>query len=203
MEYVIVILAAYLMGTSNMALYLSRLNRCDIRDSGSGNLGASNTTLILGWSAGVLGGGHDIGKSALAMILAQLIFPELSYIGALAGVASVLGHIYPFYLGFRGGKGFGSLIGAALVLIFNISLVVLVLMAAVTWFTDFIVLGTFATVTLVPLGIWLVTGSVVEPLILVAVGIVILLHHRENFVRIIRGTEIGLKSAMKGEHKKV
>ncbi len=203
MGYVVVILMAYLIGTSNMALYLSRLKRCDIRDSGSGNLGASNTTLILGWRAGVLVGIHDIGKSALTVILAQLVFPDLPYIGALAGAACVLGHIYPFYLKFKGGKGFASFIGAALVLNFNITLVVLALMAAVTWFTDFIVLGTLTTVVLVPVGIGLVTQSLIVPLILLAVGAVILLNHRGNFVRIIKGTEIGLKSAIKGEHKKV
>ena len=203
MGYVIVILAAYLIGTSNMAFYLSRMKRYDIRSDGSGNLGASNTTLILGWRAGVLVGAHDIGKSALAAILAQLIFPELPYICALAGAASILGHIYPFYLGFKGGKGFASFIGAALVLNFNITLLVLALMALVTWFSDYIVLGTLTTVLLVPLGIGLVTGSVVVPLILLTVGAVILLHHRENFVRIAKGKEIGLKSAIKGEHKKV
>ena len=203
MGYVIVILVAYLMGTSNMALYLSKLKRYDIRNGGSGNLGASNTTLMLGWRAGVLVGAHDIGKSALAVILAQLIFPALAAIGAMAGAACVLGHIYPFYMGFKGGKGVASLIGTALVLNFIITLVVLALMAAVTWFTDFIVLGTLTTVVLVPLGIWLLTGCVAEPLILLAVGLVILLHHRENFVRILKGTEIGLKSAIKGEHKKV
>lgn len=203
MGYVIVILSAYLIGTSNMAFYLSKIKRYDIRGDGSGNLGASNTTLILGWRAGVLVGAHDIGKSALAVILAQLIFPELPYSGALAGAASVLGHIYPFYLHFKGGKGFASFIGAALVLNFNVTLVVLALMALVTWFTDYIVLGTLTTVVLVPLGIGLVTGSVVVPLFLLAVGAVILLHHRENFVRIAQGKEIGLKSAIKGEHKKV
>ena len=203
MGYVIVILVAYLMGASNMALYLSKLKRYDIRNGGSGNLGASNTTLMLGWRAGVLVGAHDIGKSALAVILAQLIFPALPAIGAMAGAACVLGHIYPFYMGFKGGKGFASLIGTALVLNFNITLVVLALMAAVTWFTDFIVLGALTTVVLVPLGIWLLAGCVAEPLILLAVGLVILLHHRENFVRILKGTEIGLKSALKGEHKKV
>ena len=203
MGYVIVILAAYLIGTSNMAFYLSRMKRYDIRSDGSGNLGASNTTLILGWRAGVLVGAHDIGKSALAAILAQLIFPELPYICALAGAASILGHIYPFYLGFKGGKGFASFIGAALVLNFNITLLVLALMALVTWFSDYIVLGTLTTVLLVPLGIGLVTWSVVVPLILLTVGAVILLHHRENFVRIAKGKEIGLKSAIKGEHKKV
>ena len=180
MGYVIVILVAYLMGTSNMALYLSKLKRYDIRNGGSGNLGASNTTLMLGWRAGVLVGAHDIGKSALAVILAQLIFLALPAIGAMAGAACVLGHIYPFYMGFKGGKGVASLIGTALVLNFNITLVVLALMAAVTWFTDFIVLGTLTTVVLVPLGIWLLTGCVAEPLILLAVGLVILLHHREK-----------------------
>ena len=98
MFYVIAALGAYLLGASNMAYYLAKLKKADLRAGGSGNLGASNATVLLGWKAGVLVGLHDIGKSALAVFLAQLIFPELPYIGAVAGVASVLGHIFPFYL---------------------------------------------------------------------------------------------------------
>jgi glycerol-3-phosphate acyltransferase PlsY len=110
MGYVIVIVLAYLMGCSNMALYLAKLKKQDLRGNGTGNLGASNATILMGWRAGIAVGAHDIGKSALAVILAELVFPDLPAIGALAGVASIMGHIFPFYLKFKGGKGFASFI---------------------------------------------------------------------------------------------
>lgn len=110
MGYVIVILAAYLLGCSNMAVYLAKLKNVDLT-KGSGNPGTSNATILMGWNAGVIVGIHDIGKAALAVILAELIFPDLKYVGAAAGVACILGHIFPFYMGFRGGKGFASYLG--------------------------------------------------------------------------------------------
>ena len=97
MAYLVVIAAAYLLGCSNLALYISKIKKVDIRTGGSGNLGASNATAMLGWRAGIAVALHDIGKSALAVMLARMVFPEVPYIGAVAGVASVLGHIFPFY----------------------------------------------------------------------------------------------------------
>ena len=88
MEYLLVIAVAYLLGCSNMALYLSRIKKVDARAGGSGNLGASNATALMGWRAGIAVAVHDIGKSALAVILARFFFPALPYIGAAAlGVA--------------------------------------------------------------------------------------------------------------------
>lgn len=202
MGYIIVILLAYLMGCSNMALYIAKLMKQDLRNSGTGNLGASNTTILLGWRAGVAVGIHDIGKSALALILAELIFPDLPFIGALAGVASVLGHIFPFYLKFKGGKGFASFIGMSVALNWKIALAVLALMVVVTLITDYLVAGTMTTIVLVPVSIGFMTQSVVVPLILLIATAVITYKHRENFVRMYNGTEIGLKSTIKGEHKR-
>jgi glycerol-3-phosphate acyltransferase PlsY len=203
MGYAIVILLGYLLGCSNMALYLAKLKRQDLRSGGTGNLGASNATLLLGWRAGVAVGAHDIGKSALAVILAELIFPELPAIGAVAGVASIMGHIFPFYLKFKGGKGFASFIGMSVALNWKLALVVLALMLVVTVITDYIVAGTVTTIVLVPVSIGFVTQSVLIPLIVLIATAVIAYKHRENFVRMINGTEIGLKSAIKGEHKRV
>lgn len=202
MGYIIVILLAYLMGCSNMALYIAKLMKQDLRSGGTGNLGASNTTILLGWRAGVAVGIHDIGKSALAVILAELIFPDLPFIGALAGVASVLGHIFPFYLKFKGGKGFASFIGMSVALNWKIALAVLALMVVVTLITDYLVAGTMTTIVLVPVSIGFMTQSVVVPLILLIATAVITYKHRENFVRMYNGTEIGLKSTIKGEHKR-
>lgn len=201
MGYLIAAVLAYLIGCSNMALYLSRLKKVNLQDKGSGNLGASNATVLMGWSAGVLVAVHDIGKAALAVLLAKLLFPELAYVGAVAGVASVLGHIFPFYLKFKGGKGFASFIGMTLGLNWKLALIVAVLIVLVTLITDYIVAGTVTTIVLVPIWEGIAAGSVALALILCVATAVILYKHRENFVRILKGTEIGLRSAAKGEHR--
>ena len=122
MSYLLAILGGYLLGCSNMALYLSKIKKVDIRSGGSGNLGASNAVILMGWGAGVLTAVHDIGKAFLAVFLAKVFFPEMEHIGAVAGVSCVLGHIYPFYLKFRGGKGFASYLGMTIGLNWKIAL---------------------------------------------------------------------------------
>ena len=201
MGYILVIIAAYLIGSSNMALYLSKLRHVDARAGGSGNQGASNATLLMGWWAGILVAVHDIGKSALAVILARLVFPELAHIGAVAGVASVLGHIFPFYLGFRGGKGFASYLGMTLALNWKFALVIMALVVVVTLVTDYIVMGTTLTVLSAPVYLGFAAHSLVLALILCIATAVIVYKHRRNYVNIWKGTEIGLRSAAKGEHR--
>ena len=131
MEYVIVILLSYILGSSNMAKYLAAIKKVDLTAGGSGNLGASNAVILMGWGAGVLTALHDIGKSALAVILARLVFPDAPYIGAAAGVAAVLGHIFPFWMKFKGGKGFASYLGMTLALHWKFAIAVLLLVVAV------------------------------------------------------------------------
>lgn len=201
MAYVLTFLAAYLMGCSNLALYLSRMKKVDIRAGGSGNLGASNATALLGWRAGISVAIHDIGKAALAVILARLAFPQLPCIGAVAGVASVLGHIFPFYLKFRGGKGFASYFGMTLALNWKLALVIAVLVLLVTVITDYIVVGTTLTIVTVPVYLGIAEHSVLLALILCIATAVIIYKHRMNYVRIYNGTEIGLRSVMKGKHR--
>ena len=200
MGYVIVILAAYLLGCSNMAVYLAKLKNVDLT-KGSGNPGTSNATILMGWNAGVIVGIHDIGKAALAVILAELIFPDLKYVGAAAGVACILGHIFPFYLGFRGGKGFASYLGMTLALNWKFALIILIIVGIVTVVTDYIVVGTVTTVVLVPVVMGILTQSAILAIILCAATVVILYKHRENFARLRNGTEIGLRSAAKGKHR--
>ena len=200
MGYVIVILAAYLLGCSNMAVYLAKLKNVDLT-KGSGNPGTSNATILMGWNAGVIVGIHDIGKAALAVILAELIFPDLKYVGAAAGVACILGHIFPFYMGLRGGKGFASYLGMTLAFNWKFALIILIIVGIVTVVTDYIVVGTVTTVVLVPVVMGILTQSAILAIILCAATVVILYKHRENFARLRNGTEIGLRSAAKGKHR--
>ena len=201
MGYAITILLSYILGSSSMAFYLSKLKAVDIRKNGSGNLGASNATVLFGWGAGVLVAIHDIGKAFLAVILARLVFPDLAYIGTVAGVCAVLGHIFPFYLNFRGGKGFASFWGMTLALNWKLALVIFVAGLLLTFLTDYIVTATTTTVIAVPVYLGFATNNLILVLILCIGSAVIIYKHRKNYVRIFRGTEIGLRSVARGEHK--
>ena len=200
MEYVLIALAGYLLGTSSMAFYLSKLTKKDVRKSGSGNLGASNTMALLGWRAAVLVGIHDIGKSLLAVLLAKWIFPEVAYAGAVAGVACVIGHIYPFYLKFKGGKGLASYIGMMAGLDIWLAVAMVVLLFAILLITDYIALSAVTMVVIVP-GVVVFTQGWFLALILLLATAVMIYKHIENLVRIFRGQEMGFRNAAKGKHR--
>ena len=201
MGYLIVILTAYLVGSSNMAYYIAKHKQVDMRERGSGNLGTSNAAIVLGWGPGIAVGVHDIGKAVLAVLLAELLFPGLEYAGAAAGVACVLGHIFPFWLRFKGGKGFAPYLGMALALNWKMALVILAAVVLITLVTDYLVLGTFTTIAAVPVWLGIANQSIVLALILLIATAAILYKHRENITRLRNGTEIGLRSTAKGEHK--
>ena len=201
MGYFIVVCMGYLLGCSSMALYLSRYKKVDMKSAGTGNLGASNATALMGWRYGVLVALHDIGKSVLAVMLARFFFPNLEYAGAAAGIASVMGHIFPFYLKFKGGKGFASYWGMTLALNWKLALVIFVAGLLLTFLTDYIVTATTTTVIAVPVYLGFATNNLILVLILCIGSAVIIYKHRKNYVRIFRGTEIGLRSVARGEHK--
>ena len=201
MGYFAVILVGYLLGSSNMAYWLSRVRHVDMTTKGTKNLGASTAAVLLGWHAGVAVAVHDIGKAVIAVLLAKLLFPMLPYAPAAAGVAAVLGHIFPFYLKFRGGKGLASFLGLTLGLNWKLALAVCVILVVVTLVTDYIVLGTVCVTVSMPIGLFLMTGSLIMVMVVCVASAVILYKHRENYVRIWNRTEIGLRVTIKGENK--
>lgn len=200
MGYGIGALIGYLLGCSNMAYFLGKWHGADLRRGGTGNLGASNTVVLLGWKAGVLTALHDIGKAVLAVLVAKWLFPAVENVGAVAGVACVLGHIFPFYLNFKGGKGFASYFGVTLALNWKLALVLMVVGILVTLITDYITCATVTTVVTVPVYLFFTSGWLLAAILLVAT-VVMLWKHRENYRRILSGTELGLRSAMKGENR--
>ncbi len=189
--YLLAILGGYLIGSSNLSYYISKIKAVDIKGRGSKNFGASNTVILMGWRAGVLVGAHDIAKGVAAVLIARFIF-DLPYIGAVAGVACVLGHIFPFYLKFNGGKGFASFIGMAFALNWRISAILAIFIIAAILITDYIVVGTTLTVTLAPMAFGIYAHDWILPLILLVATAIILIKHRDNFVRILKGEEYRL-----------
>ena len=198
-RYGLVLLLSYLIGCSSMALYVSKYKKVDLQKAGSGNLGASNTMIILGWKPAIIVGLHDIGKAVLAVVLAKLFCPDQLLVQAGAGVACVLGHMFPFYLRFKGGKGFASYLGMTLALNWKFALVVMVIVVIVTLISDYIVVGTVTTIVIVPAYMGYATRSLLLAAILCIATAVMLYKHRDNFSRILNGTEVGLRRANRGE----
>lgn len=198
-RYALVLLLAYSMGCSSMALYVSKYKKVDIRKAGSGNLGASNTMVLLGWKAAILVGLHDIGKAVLAVVLAKLLCPEQPLIQAAAGVACVLGHMFPFYLRFKGGKGFASYLGMTFALNWKFALIVLIAVIIVTLVSDYIVAGTMTTIIVVPAYMGYASRSLPLAAILCIATAAMLIKHKDNYVRLLNGTEVGLRRANRGE----
>ena len=201
MGYFAASLLGYLLGCSNLAYYISRAAKKDIRKDGSGNLGASNATILFGWKAGVSVAVHDVGKALLAAVLARFLFPDLEYAGAAAGVAAVYGHIFPFYLKFRGGKGLASFWGMTVALNWKLGLIAGIVIILATLITDYIVIGTFSTIALVPSYTGLITHNWILALILAVASLVIFYKHWENIGRLIRKEEIGLRSTIRGDKR--
>ena len=201
MRYVFAVILGYLLGCSSMAYYIGLLKKKDIRTAGSGNLGASNATVLFGWGAGIAVAVHDIGKAFLAVILAKWMFPEVEYAGAAAGVACVLGHIFPFCLKFRGGKGLASYFGMTLALNWRLALIAAAVIVLATLITDFISVGALSTIVVVPAYMAFVERSMLLAAILCVATVVMFFKHWENIVRIARHEEIGLRSTARGEKR--
>ncbi len=199
--YLLAAAIGYAFGCLNLAYFLARVRGFDIRDKGSNNAGASNATVTMGLPVGVAVGVHDIAKSCLAALLAGFLLPDLPYAGVVAGVAAVLGHIFPFYLRFRGGKGLASFLGLTLAIDWKFFLCMILAILLITLVTDYIALGTFTAIVSFPAYLFLRhMGMILVALVCVA-SAVILWKHVENIRRLLAGEEIGLRRAMSKKDK--
>ena len=200
--YLPVILTSYGIGSLSMSYFLSRRRGFDIRRKGSGNAGASNAMITMGWKAGILTALFDIGKAAFCVFAAKwLLGGVIPYVGAVAGVSAVLGHIFPFYLHFKGGKGLASFLGMTLGLNWQVFLAACAVIALVTLITDYIVYGTLATAIGVPIALGIMNHRPVLALIIFIATAVMVYKHKDNYKRLREGTEIGFLRANKGEDR--
>lgn len=195
MRYILCFLIGYVLGTVNYAYIIGRIKGFDIRTKGSTNAGASNATVTMGWKIGVIVGLCDILKAFVSVIIVKFIFPELEFAGVIAGVSCILGHIFPFYLNFRGGKGFASYLGMILALDWRFFLIIGVSIIIITVVTDYIALATLTTVVVYPLYLIFTRIEIIVLLIVTVASIVMIFKHISNIKKIISGQEIGLRSS--------
>lgn len=192
MRYVICLLVGYLMGMLNPSYILARLYGFDIRTRGSHNAGASNALLLFGKMRGFLCAIFDIFKAYLAASLARWLFPGDSLAFAMAAAACILGHIFPFYMKFRGGKGLACLAGVILAFDLRVFGLMLAFEAVIALVTNYICFVPMTAAVAFPVVYGFITGDVRGVLLLLAVAVVVLWRHGENIRRIRLGRELRL-----------
>jgi glycerol-3-phosphate acyltransferase PlsY len=186
---VIVVAAAYALGSIPFALLLARRwGARDLRRIGSGNLGATNVWRTMGVTPGVLVAVLDIGKGAAGVFIAERLGGGATA-SAAAGVAAVVGHIYPVWLGFRGGKGVATSCGVFAVLTPVAVLPSLAVFLVVVLVSKYISVGSvMASLALPPIAY--ATGSPSSSVAAAAgVASLIVFRHRSNLRRVLAGTE--------------
>lgn len=189
-------LGGYLIGNFNLAYMLAKVKGFDIRTRGSNNPGASNAAMTLGKRAGVLVALADIFKSAVAVLLFGYLL-DGEFAALCAGLGAVLGHMYPFWLRFKGGKGFASFVGMMLGVDWRLFVIIGIGVIAITLLSDYIVLGTLTAVVSFPICYGIAVQKILPPLLILLVSLLIIWKHIPNFRRIRRGEEFGVRAVLK------
>ncbi len=191
--FAVAIIIGYLLGCFNLAFIISKVKKVDLQNTGSKNLGASNTFITVGKGLGFLVGACDIFKCTLVVILVRVLFPDIDYLPYIAGVACVLGHMFPFYLKFKGGKGFASFLGMALGIHWKYFIVIGICIILITLITKYIVLATMATVISYPIFLVFDTSNWIIVTMVAILSVIIIMKHYKNLIRIAKGEEFKFK----------
>jgi glycerol-3-phosphate acyltransferase PlsY len=202
MLHVAVVALAYLLGSIPFGYLLVRLRGGgDVRETGSGGTGATNVTRRAGKSVGILTLLLDALKGMAAVLFARAVLG----VGAewwvcAAAVAAVLGHVFPVWLRFRGGKGVATGLGVFLILAPLATACALVVFVAVVWLWRYVSLGSMTAAAVLPLAVWAfsavgLSDRSAAPVLAVAVtgAALIVFMHRANIGRLLRGEESRLK----------
>jgi len=187
----LLVLAAYLTGSFPTSYVVGRLSRgIDLRQHGSGNLGATNAYRVLGWQAAIPIFIVDIGKGwAPTALFPRLDGSPLAEWALAYGAAAIVGHVWSVYVGFRGGKGVATSAGVLLALAPTAVLAGFIVWFLLVWLTGYVSLGSIAAAALVPV----VTGVTMGPgpvlWLTTALAVFVIWAHRANIRRLLAGTE--------------
>ena len=200
MWILILIICAYIIGSIPTSIIAGKMLRgIDIRDYGSHNPGATNTFRVLGKKIGIAVGLIDIFKGFFAVYFLSLLLPSGGSISAeirmiCAGFGVVSGHVWTVFGGFKGGKGVGTAFGVFLGLAPIPSLLTVIVWCGLTFGTGYVSLGSIVSAAVLPLLIivlGLVRGNLSIPVAVIAciVGVLVIVRHRANISRLLRGEE--------------
>ena len=194
--FLTVLIVSYLIGCLHGSVVAGKLSGINLKETGVKNAGASNATIVLGKKYGALVAAIDIGKGTCVILILGILLTQTAYspdfialLLFVAGAAVVLGHVFPFYMNFNGGKGTATIIGVLLALNWKLGLLAFALFVIVTLLTDFIVIGVFTLyLSLIVIALWKFPGIWT---LFIAIGLlfIAIIKHLENFKRMKHGEE--------------
>ncbi len=206
---IVTVIAAYLIGSINFAVIFAKaFVKKDVRELGSGNAGATNVLRSAGVLPGILTFVFDALKGFAACFMGKAIFEYITIqtasdwsnpiIGAyLCGLACMLGHVYPFFFGFKGGKGVATSVGIFAVCCPIAIIIGLIAFALITFISKYVSLGSVcATLVVVILSIVFYDKTALvfpQILLILAMGAIVIIKHKDNIKRLIAGTESKFK----------
>lgn len=199
MYRLIALIIGYLLGGVQTAILYSSLKGMDIRQHGSGNAGATNTLRVLGKKAALIVFIGDVIKAAVAVLIAKWLFAEHATIAALyAGIGAILGHSYPVFFKFKGGKGIAVTVGAIYFIDVRIGLLVSIIFIVSAYLTKIVSISSLLLTGFIPVCLAFFYRGASGYGEMVGLGVVIALitayRHKENIKRLMAGTESKLGS---------
>ena len=191
---IVLIVSAYLLGSVPTGYILGSLAGIDVRKAGSGNVGATNVARVAGKGRGALTLALDVGKGWLA-VFASLQFEVSLLCVVLVATAVFLGHLYPIFLRFQGGKGVATALGVFLAVAPLATLLLIVVFVATVAPSRMVSLGSLAAAVTVPVILWLLAHPAEVVALGCFIGVMIIWRHRANIQRLLAGTEPKFGSA--------
>jgi glycerol-3-phosphate acyltransferase PlsY len=187
-------LIAYLLGSIPFSVWIGKtFYGIDVREHGSGNAGATNTLRVLGKKTGFIVLFLDSLKGFLAANVVSVLDLDESLLlnyQMLFGMMAVIGHIYPIFAGFKGGKGIATLLGIVIAMSWKVSLVCMLCFVLTVWITRFISVGSMLTCILSPLFVLVIHGNeMVFIYFCIVVALMVVYTHKSNIKRLLNGTE--------------
>ena len=180
----------YLLGMINPAYIFGRIHGFDIRQFGSRNAGATNATMIMGKATGIVCVFVDIFKAFASYRVAVRLFPMLSFAGVLAGTACILGHIFPVWMHFSGGKGLACMLGMMLAHNWKLFLALLIAEILLVLLMGYICLMALTLSVVFPVAYVIGTGDTIGLCVLALLIPVVVYKHMPNILRIAQGKEM-------------
>lgn len=190
MNYIISLIVGYFIGCFQTGFIIGKYKKhIDIRQHGSGNAGTTNAIRVMGWKAGLCTFLGDFFKAFIVVFIVHSMYND-STLDLVAGLGVVLGHNFPVFLKFNGGKGIASTVGTMMAFDYRIGLIAMLIMIIIVLITRYVSLGSLLLATWIPIGIYLFKGKQWE---MISLGVVFMLlacyRHKSNIVRLINGKE--------------
>lgn len=196
------LLIGYAVGTVNPSYIIGKLKGFDIRKAGSGNAGGSNALITMGKFIGVICMLFDIFKAYVVVRLLTGMFGETRAVYAVTSTACILGHMFPFYMKFRGGKGLACLGGSILAYSPRLFFIYLGVELVLALLLDYICVVPITASIAFPITYAIIESYVIGWLILLPVTVAMLFKHMENLKRISQGTELHFSYLWKKNEEK-